>query len=180
MDSTRTTDPALRITADEINCLIYAYLMDSGFTHSAFAVKTEGQIDRSPFASKHIKRGELVYLLSKSLLYIEVETHFKNDALANNCKSGFSLLEPHTCSTTATATSHIRTHSAPPISEDVQMNPPKQNGISESIEAGPKRKESPTSEPAEGPAEKRAKHDSDDMDLDTPSDCKFQTIVPRR
>jgi transducin (beta)-like 1 len=27
-----------------------------------------------------------------------VETHFKNDDKSRTCKSGFSLLEPHTCS----------------------------------------------------------------------------------
>ncbi|KAG6919042.1 hypothetical protein DXG01_009752 [Tephrocybe rancida] len=179
MNSSHATNHGLRITADEINCLIYAYLLDSGFTHSAFAVKMEGQLDRSPYASKHIQRGELVELLGKSLLYLEVESHWKNDGLANNCKSGFSLLEPHTCSTVEhTSSQFIRANAASAISENVHMNsnPPKSNGPS--FDAFPKRKESPTTVPDEGPAEKRAKHDPDDMDLDTPSDSRPKTAPP--
>ncbi|KAG6846110.1 hypothetical protein H0H87_006474 [Tephrocybe sp. NHM501043] len=166
MDSLRGNERALRITADEINCLIHAYLLDSGFTHSAFAVKMEGQLERSPYASRHIRRGELVELLTKSLLYIEVESHWKGDSLANNCKSSFSLLEPHTCSTVENT---VNKHSDQPnqvktTSEDIQMNPPKLNGSS--IDTPPKRKESPTAQPADGPAEKRAKHDLGDVEED--------------
>lgn len=49
--------------------------------------------------SKHIPRGELVDLLSKALLYLEVEAHWRGDSMTANCKSGFSLLEQHVCST---------------------------------------------------------------------------------
>ncbi|KAF8203915.1 WD40 repeat-like protein [Pholiota molesta] len=86
------------ITADEINCLIYSYFQDSGFNHSAFALRNEGRLQNSPYFQKHIPRGELIDLLSKALLYLEVESHWRTDALATNCKAGFSLLEPHTCS----------------------------------------------------------------------------------
>ncbi|KAG6897965.1 hypothetical protein C0992_008355 [Termitomyces sp. T32_za158] len=173
MDSSRPNDYALRITADEVNCLIYSYLLDSGFTHSAFAVKIEGQLDRSPYASKHIQRGELIELLSKSLLYIEVESHWKNDALANTCKSGFSLLEPHICSTSEPASKQSpQVISAPKTSEDVPSRFTRPNGSM--ADAASKRKESPTFANAEGPAEKRTKRDPDEMDLDTP--CESRTL----
>src|ERR1700733_6672127 len=58
----------------------------------------EGRLDKSPHFSKHIPRGELVELLSKALLYVEVEAHLKGDPMTTNCKTGFSLLEPHICS----------------------------------------------------------------------------------
>ncbi|KAF9654443.1 WD40 repeat-like protein [Thelephora ganbajun] len=85
------------ITADEVNCLVYSYLKDSGFHHAAFAIKSEGHLDRSPNFSKHIPRGELVDLLSKALLYIEVETHWCEGSLTLNCRAPFSLLDKHTC-----------------------------------------------------------------------------------
>ncbi|KAG6873839.1 hypothetical protein C0995_010451 [Termitomyces sp. Mi166 len=190
MDSSRTNEYALRITADEVNCLIYAYLLDSGkllplrsaaqsnclspgFTHSAFAIKMEGQLDRSPYASKHIQRGELIELLSKSLLYIEVESHWKNDALANSCKSSFSLLEPHVCSASELAIKQpSQVTSAPETSEDMTLKSTKPNGSM--TDGASKRKESPTSAHAEGPAEKRAKRDPDDMDLSAP--CESRTL----
>ncbi|KAF8963926.1 WD40-repeat-containing domain protein [Flammula alnicola] len=86
------------ITADEINCLIYSYFQDAGFNHSAFALRNEGRLQNSPYFQKHIPRGELVDLLSKALLYLEVESHWRADSLTTNCKAGFSLLEPHVCS----------------------------------------------------------------------------------
>lgn len=68
-----------------------------GFHHAAFAIKSEGHLDRSPNFSKHIPRGELVDLLSKALLYIEVETHWCEGSLTLNCRAPFSLLDKHTC-----------------------------------------------------------------------------------
>ena len=68
-----------------------------GFHHTAFAIKSEGHLDRSPNFSKHIPRGELVDLLSKALLYIEVETHWSEGSLTLNCRAPFSLLDKHTC-----------------------------------------------------------------------------------
>ncbi|KAK7465521.1 hypothetical protein VKT23_005495 [Stygiomarasmius scandens] len=89
----------IQITSDEINRLIYSYFKDSGFEHSAFALAKEAHLERSPCFAKHVPRGELVELLSKSLLYTEVEYHFQGGELAANCKTGFSLLETHVCST---------------------------------------------------------------------------------
>ncbi|KAA1467843.1 WD40 repeat-like protein [Dentipellis sp. KUC8613] len=86
------------ITADEVNCLIYSYFQDSGFQHSAFSLRSEGRLDQSPNFQKRIPRGELVELLSKALLYTEVETHWRESTLTTNCKTGFSLLEDHVCS----------------------------------------------------------------------------------
>ncbi|KAF9513445.1 hypothetical protein BS47DRAFT_1393302 [Hydnum rufescens UP504] len=62
-----------RITADEVNCLVYAYLQDSGFTHSAWALKGEAHLDNSPNAQIPIPRGEIITLFRKALLYMEAE-----------------------------------------------------------------------------------------------------------
>ncbi|KAJ3489592.1 hypothetical protein NLI96_g2007 [Meripilus lineatus] len=90
--------PPLMITADEVNCLIYAYFEDSGFHHSAFVLRAEGRLEHSQNAKKRIPRGELVELLSKALLYSEVEAHWKGNAMTTNCTGSFSLLDPHVCS----------------------------------------------------------------------------------
>ncbi|TDL28350.1 WD40 repeat-like protein [Rickenella mellea] len=91
-------NPLIQMTADEVNHLIYAYLRDSGFEHTAFTLRTEGQLDRSHLFNRHIPRGELVELLSKSLLYVEVETHWRGDTMVTECKAPFSLLRRHECS----------------------------------------------------------------------------------
>ncbi|KAH9486362.1 F-box-like/WD repeat-containing protein TBL1Y [Psilocybe cubensis] len=94
------------ITSEEVNCLIYSYFQDCGFNHSAFALRNEGRLQNSPFSQKHIPRGQLVDLLSKALLYIEVEAHWRNDSLTTNCKSNFSLIDHHICSLDAPQETH--------------------------------------------------------------------------
>jgi transducin (beta)-like 1 len=138
----------------------------------------EGQLDRSPHASKHIPRGELIELLGKSLLYLEVESHWKGDALTTHCKTGFSLLEPHVCSLEAPSEKTAQFTAPPAIPIDTSTTVTvKTNGLPVDlgvpVDLGPKRKESPTTVPTEGPAEKRAKRDSDDMDVDSSSDCRL-------
>lgn len=111
--STMAQTPSLTISADEINCLIHSYLEDSGnsvqsyiyrvlhskkgMQHTAFSLLKEGQLENK-VARHHIPRGELVELLGKALLYLEVEAHFKGDEAATTCKTGFSLLQRHICS----------------------------------------------------------------------------------
>ncbi|KAH8099279.1 WD40 repeat-like protein [Cristinia sonorae] len=89
-------EPA-RITAEEVNCLIHAYFLDAGFQHSAFVLRAEGQLDRTPLSRMHIPRGELVELLSKALLYIEAEAHWRGTTVTTNCKAPFSILSRHVC-----------------------------------------------------------------------------------
>lgn len=109
-----------RISADEINCLIHAYLQDSGksvlptafhisfndllnsgFEHSSYALRNEARLDYSQHTNTPVRRGELVDLLSKALLYTEVECHWNMDP-TKHCDAPFSLLLPHKCSFDAT------------------------------------------------------------------------------
>lgn len=91
--------PPITINADEVNCLVYAYLKDSGFQHTAFSLLNEGHLHHSVHLEKQIPRGELIELLIKALLYTEVEAHWRgNNDLTGNCTTGFSLLETHVCS----------------------------------------------------------------------------------
>jgi transducin (beta)-like 1 len=120
----------------------------------------EGRLEQSPHFSKHIPRGELVELLSKALLYVEVEAHWKGDAMTTNCKTGFSLLEPHLCSLDTKPKS---TH--PPPLPAVREKAPEQNAKING-DAGTKRKaEAPSA--ADGHVEKRAKRTPEDMEVDS-------------
>ena len=152
----------MHITADEVNCLVYAYLQDSGryslytiftvlthasiifkgFQHSSFALRTEGRLDLSPHATTPIRRGELVDLLSKALLYTEVEAHWKLDANTAKCTASFSLLVPHVCSVRPPRRQHTPTSiSASPRSE--LFPPPHVNGTTHEAGISQKRKASP-------------------------------------
>jgi transducin (beta)-like 1 len=131
----------------------------------------EGQLERSPYALKHIPRGELVELLSKALLYLEVESHWKGDTLASNCKSRFSLLEPHVCSLEPPCEPPASIFAFPPSlqSSDKISRSSKANGSAPN-ESVAKRKASPTTASNEGPAEKRQKSEAE---TEPPKDCKF-------
>ena len=173
----------LRISADEINCLIHSYFQDSGrgfisgitfvnfdgyagFQHSAFILRKEGNLDQSPYFTKHIPRGELIELLSKALLYIETESHWKCDSIAKNCKAAFSLLEVHTCSSESNSDAATLTAERP-------KGTVKQNGSQ--AEFTVKRKASTPSDG--GRSEKRAKAEPSNQDAESLlPECQLQLL----
>ncbi|KAI0094185.1 WD40-repeat-containing domain protein [Irpex rosettiformis] len=148
--------PRMEITADEVNCLIHAYFQDSGFVHSAFVLRAEGHLEKSPCYGKHVPRGELIELLSKALLYSEVEAHWRGNALTKNCKASFSLLDKHVCSldpaiSPVTIIQPLPTLDIPSVTL---------NGTSEKRKAT-----APAVEDLSGPKEKRAR--TEEMDVDS-------------
>ncbi|KAH7923908.1 WD40 repeat-like protein [Leucogyrophana mollusca] len=158
------------ITADEVNCLIHAYFQDSGFQHSAFSLRMEGRLDHSHHLKKHIPRGELVELLSKALLYKEVEAHWKGDSLANNCKTSFSLLEPHVCSLDPVASTPMAAPTTTPATVGHSL---RVNG-----DVGTKRK-SNTPSTEDGRAEKRPRKDQEeDVSRITPPPPEPRDVKP--
>lgn len=160
---------------------------------------SESALQNSPWFCKHIPRGELIELLSKALLYIEVESHWRGNELMTGCKNKFSLLEHHVCSSDAfsivspkSPASSAASHPVPPKAptdklpnEDIstslegQAHPAstepsydttsvvKTNGTLISNDISIKRKISPHQ--TDGPAEKRAKREPDDMDVGVPT-----------
>ncbi|KAF9074948.1 WD40-repeat-containing domain protein [Rhodocollybia butyracea] len=155
----------IQITSDEINRLIYSYFRDSGFEHSAYTLVKEAQLERSAVFKIHVPRGELVELLSKALLYTEVECHFNGSETAVECKAKFSLLESHTCSPNPPEShSFIAPIFPPPV---IMSAPPVQtNGVFQDS-SSTKRKSSPPPRNVT-PAEKRPRKEANDMDVDTP------------
>ncbi|KAF7784218.1 hypothetical protein Agabi119p4_383 [Agaricus bisporus var. burnettii] len=165
--------PPFRITADEINCLIYSYFKDSGFNHSAFALFSEGSLKNSPWFSKHIPRGELIDLLSKALLYIEVESHWRGDSMTTNCKNRFSLLERHVCTDKPSPTVLLKPPATSRFASSLRTTThPSNEDASISRNSQIRRISSDSfysinTPQVDGPVEKRAKREFDDMDLDS-------------
>jgi transducin (beta)-like 1 len=70
----------MSITSDEVNYLVYRYLVESGFTHTSFAFQYETCIHlqgkgNSKFTKVNVVNGQLIQLLQKGLLFTQVETH---------------------------------------------------------------------------------------------------------
>ncbi|KAF9270724.1 WD40 repeat-like protein [Marasmius fiardii PR-910] len=178
----------MHITSDEINRLIYSYFKDSGFEHSAYALAKESHLENSPCFAKHVPRGELVELLSKSLLYTEVECHFRGGELAANCKTAFSLLEPHLCSTEPAVQppppvgAVVDYYPGAPVMYSTPLAPESDEKTKTDVivpESSTKRKASlPPS--SDNPAEKRPRTDpSDATTVATPEDqSKVNTTLP--
>ncbi|ORZ39656.1 WD40-repeat-containing domain protein [Catenaria anguillulae PL171] len=93
--------PPLSISADEVNYLIYRYLIESGFRHSTFAFEHESQIIQKAddFRALDIRPGMLITLLHKALQLMQVELHMEDDGTERECEATLSLLYPHNCIT---------------------------------------------------------------------------------
>lgn len=187
-------DP-LQITADEVNCLIYAYFRDSGarpqppdfvaaplilypgFQHSAFVLRAESHIEHSQHFRKHVPRGELIELLSKALLFSEVEAHWRGDSMKLSCQNPFSILERHVCSEPS------RNAPPPPPPHASGSNVPNGGPLSHRhspLDNSLKRKASGTPTRDEASKEKRAKTSSPiEVDVDVGSGPSVECRLPR-
>lgn len=132
--------------------------------HSAFVLRAESRIENSQHYGKHIPRGELIELLSKALLYSEAEAHWKGNAMTNNCKASFSILDKHVCSLDPSIPATVTFH--PPV---IEVTEPIANGTSE------KRKASTPPAPEDIPKEKRAR--TEEMEVDSVASAE-RTFTP--
>lgn len=71
----RPSQPALHLSSDEVNYLIFRYLQESGFVHSSFTFVYESMLGRSNMrnAERSIPPGALVSFLQKGLQYVGIE-----------------------------------------------------------------------------------------------------------
>lgn len=88
----------MSITSDEVNFLVYRYLQESGFSHSAFTFAYESQVVKSTVVSSSVPPGALISFIQKGLQYVGIEAHVNEDGTERDCDEAISLLSPHTCS----------------------------------------------------------------------------------
>tara|TARA_A100001035_G_C27640645_1_gene434428 strand:- start:217 stop:495 length:279 start_codon:yes stop_codon:yes gene_type:complete len=69
----------MSITSDEINYLIFRYLQENGFSHSAFTFAYESLVTKSTAAQVSIPPGALITFLQKGLEYVGIEEHINDD-----------------------------------------------------------------------------------------------------
>eukprot|EP01100_Stratorugosa_tubuloviscum_P012598 TRINITY_DN6020_c4_g1_i1.p1 TRINITY_DN6020_c4_g1~~TRINITY_DN6020_c4_g1_i1.p1 ORF type:complete len:438 (-),score=178.71 TRINITY_DN6020_c4_g1_i1:146-1459(-) len=86
----------MSITSEEVNILIYRYLLESGFLHTAFCFKNESGLLKKQIPHEIIP-GALISYIQKGLLYKEMELHTKEDGTEISCTVPVSLLQPHIC-----------------------------------------------------------------------------------
>lgn len=98
MDSSFQPLAAMSLSSDEVNYLIYRYLQESGFQHSAFSFGAESLISNSNINGSQVPPGSLISYLQKGLQYKEIETHLGESGTEVLCEEPFNLLTPHICS----------------------------------------------------------------------------------
>nr|XP_048335160.1 WD40 repeat-containing protein HOS15 isoform X1 [Ziziphus jujuba var. spinosa] len=81
------------ITSVELNYLVFRYLQESGFTHSAFALGYEASINKCPIDGNLVPPGALITFVQKGLQYLEMEANLtcQNDT---DLDEDFSFLQP--------------------------------------------------------------------------------------
>mmetsp|Transcript_2297 Transcript_2297/g.3139 ORF Transcript_2297/g.3139 Transcript_2297/m.3139 type:complete len:546 (+) Transcript_2297:94-1731(+) len=91
----------MSITSDEVNFLVYRYLQENGFSHSAFTFAYESLIFKSSVAQTTIPPGALITFLQKGLEYIAIEEHINEDGSVQEFDNNYSLLCPLICDAVA-------------------------------------------------------------------------------
>ncbi|KAJ8437003.1 hypothetical protein Cgig2_010348 [Carnegiea gigantea] len=80
------------ITSVELNYLVFRYLQESGFTHSAFALGYEAGINKCPIDGNLVPPGALITFVQKGLQYLEMEANLSNSDA--DVDEDFSFLQP--------------------------------------------------------------------------------------
>lgn len=79
----------LSLTSEEMNFLIYRYLQECGFVHSAFSFAHESGVGRvRPRNSANIPPGALVMFLQKGLQYVGMEESLMRGINSNSIEGG--------------------------------------------------------------------------------------------
>ncbi|XRB03054.1 transducin [Pycnococcus provasolii] len=83
----------MALSSDELNFLIFRYLQESGFSHSAFTFGCESAVSSLAISGPDVPPGALVSFLQKGLQYLELESNL-NEA-GTDVDGDFRLLTPH-------------------------------------------------------------------------------------
>nr|CAB3266854.1 F-box-like/WD repeat-containing protein TBL1XR1 [Phallusia mammillata] len=71
----------MSITSDEVNFLVYRYLQESGFQHSAFVFGLESHISQSNINGALVPPAALISIIQKGLQYVEAEISINEDGM---------------------------------------------------------------------------------------------------
>eukprot|EP00918_Siedleckia_nematoides_P104315 GHVU01227565.1.p1 GENE.GHVU01227565.1~~GHVU01227565.1.p1 ORF type:complete len:175 (-),score=22.44 GHVU01227565.1:423-947(-) len=91
----------IQLTSDDVNVLVYRYLLENGFVHTCFSFFNESNVSKSPSLSNHAEKvppNGLVSFLQKGLLYSWIEYHTDNTGDEIPCQETFSFFKKHECS----------------------------------------------------------------------------------
>lgn len=74
-EHTKHTGATGALSSNEVNFLVYRYLLESGFGHSAFVFGCESDVDRVDVDGKEVPVGALVSFIQKGFQMMEIEAN---------------------------------------------------------------------------------------------------------
>ncbi|KAK4527381.1 hypothetical protein GAYE_SCF39G5303 [Galdieria yellowstonensis] len=84
------------LTTEEVNYLIFRYLQESGYIHTAFAFGYESHINKTTIDSSLIPPGALISFLQRGISYVQIESKLNISSSNEYVTNGHvSLLEAH-------------------------------------------------------------------------------------
>ncbi|GAB68701.1 hypothetical protein PCYB_141290 [Plasmodium cynomolgi strain B] len=90
------------LSSDEVNLIVYRYLVENGFIHAAYAFFNEANISKNSYYISHDEKlpcHALVTFMQKALVFIFIEYHTEYNNARISCKEPFSLFRRHECCT---------------------------------------------------------------------------------
>ncbi|MFS7951724.1 putative transcription factor WD40-like family [Helianthus anomalus] len=82
----------INMNSQELNYLVYRYLHESGFTHTAFTLGYEAALNKSTIDGNLVPPGALVTFVRKGIQYLELEANLScNDS---DIDEDFSFIQP--------------------------------------------------------------------------------------
>lgn len=83
----------MAISSDELNFLVYRYMLESGFQHSAYVFAYESCIHKAKVDYKSVPPGALIAFVQKGLQYTELEANLNDEG--TELEGGFASLSAH-------------------------------------------------------------------------------------
>eukprot|EP00118_Oscarella_pearsei_P003576 m.14902 g.14902 ORF g.14902 m.14902 type:complete len:579 (+) comp26037_c0_seq2:231-1967(+) len=114
----------MSILSDELNFLIYRYLQESGFNHSAFTFYVESNLTSCNFGNHVIPPGALVTAVQKGLQYVQAEIGINEDGSSFDDSKPLSLI--HAVSPELIATCMSKKHFYPQHEQSQPQQPQQQ------------------------------------------------------
>lgn len=69
----------MSLTSDEVNFLVYRYLLEAGFTHAAYVFGCESSMTKTGINGKEVPVGALVSFIQKGFQYMELEANLNEE-----------------------------------------------------------------------------------------------------
>ncbi|XP_075244532.1 F-box-like/WD repeat-containing protein TBL1XR1-B [Convolutriloba macropyga] len=125
----------MSIGSDEINYLIYRYLQESGFNHTAFVFGIESHMSETNINGGQVPPGALISIIQKGMQYVEAEISTNEDGSINDnlqLTDNLSLIDavmPDIVQQTRTAGNQLKPKTEPDTTDASGNNPAGTNSL---------------------------------------------------